>query len=116
MVQILLAPILSSQAEKKRVALFQQYLREMMGYVQIQGTRPKTLSYALNDSPVGQLAWIVEKFKEWTDPSAQLPEDAVRRDTLLTNASLYWFTGTSGSSANLYWETLHDPQQKKRPP
>src|SRR5450755_898493 len=80
----------------------------------IQGTRPKTLAYGLTDSPVGQLAWIVEKFKEWTDPSAALPEDAVGRDHILTNISLYWFTGTAGSSANLYYETLHDPNGKKR--
>ena len=80
----------------------------MMGYMHIQATRPKTLAYGLTDSPVGQLAWIVEKFKEWTDPAAELPEDAVDRDRLLTNVSLYWFTGTAGSSANLYYETLHD--------
>ena len=59
-------------------------------------TRPQTLAYALTDSPVGQLAWIVEKFKEWTDPAAELPEDAVDRDQLLTNVSVYWFTGTGG--------------------
>lgn len=114
--QMLLAPVLSSKAERKRLELFKHYFQEMMGYAQVQGTRPKTLSYALNDSPVGQLAWIIEKFKEWVDPSATLPDDAVARDTLLTNVSLYWFTGTAGSSANLYYETLHDPQLKKRPP
>jgi epoxide hydrolase len=80
-----------------------------MGYSHIQGTRPQTIAYALNDSPAGQLAWIVEKFKEWTDPSAELPEDAVDRDHLLTNVSIYWFTGTAGSSANSYYETYHDP-------
>src|SRR6185295_10911307 len=67
MFQILLAPLISSKPEKQRIQLFQRYLRDMMGYAQIQGTRPMTLSFALNDSPVGQLAWIVEKFKEWTD-------------------------------------------------
>jgi hypothetical protein len=67
----------------------------------IQGTRPQTLAYALTDSPAGQLAWIVEKFKEWTDSAAELPEDAVNRDRLLTNVSLYWFTATAGSSTNL---------------
>jgi epoxide hydrolase len=116
MLQLMLASIISSKAERKRLALFKHYFQEMMGYAQIQGTRPKTLSYGLNDSPVGQLAWIVEKFKEWVDPSAALPDDAVARDKLLTNVSLYWFTGTAGSSANLYYETLHDPDLKKRPP
>jgi epoxide hydrolase len=88
----------------------------MMGYMQIQATRPKTLAYGLTDSPVGQLAWIIEKFKEWADPAAALPEDAIDRDHILTNVSLYWFTGTAGSSANLYYETLHDPAAKKRTP
>ena len=79
-----------------------------MGYMQIQGTRPLTVPHGLHDSPVGQLAWIVEKFKEWTDPAAELPEDAVDRDRLLTNVSLYWFTGTARSSANSYYERFHD--------
>jgi pimeloyl-ACP methyl ester carboxylesterase len=114
--QMVLAPLISSKAEKKRLALFKHYFQEMMGYAQVQGTRPKTLTFGLNDSPVGQLAWIVEKFKEWVDPAATIPEDAVARDHILTNVSLYWFTGTAGSSANLYYETLHDPDFKKRPP
>src|SRR4030095_4963644 len=53
------------------------------GYFEVQATRPQTLAYALTDSPVGQLAWIVERFKEWTH--AADPEDAVDRDQLLTN-------------------------------
>jgi len=76
-----------------------RFQAEGLGYLAIQSTRPQTLAYALNDSPVGQLAWIVEKFHEWTDPAAALPEDAVDRDHLLTNVSLYWFTGTGASSA-----------------
>ena len=56
---------------------------------------------------VGQLAWIVEKFKEWTHPSAELPEAAVDRDRILTNVMLYWLTGTAGSSARLYYENMH---------
>lgn len=78
--------------------------REKSGYAQIQGTRPHTLAFGLHDSPVGQLAWIAEKFKEWTD-STDRPEDAVDRDLLLTNVSVYWFTGTAGSSARLYKES-----------
>ncbi|GIN73731.1 microsomal epoxide hydrolase [Bacillus sp. J14TS2] len=77
---------------------------EDSGYAIIQATRPQTLSYGLTDSPVGQLAWIIEKFKEWTDPSAPLPEDAVDRNLLLTNVSIYWFTRTAGSSARIYKE------------
>ena len=76
------------------------------GYFEVQATRPQTLAYALTDSPVGQLAWIVEKFKEWTH-AADVPEDAVDRDQLLTNVMLYWLTGTANSSARLYYENLH---------
>jgi epoxide hydrolase len=77
------------------------------GYFEVQAQRPQTLAYALTDSPVGQLAWIVERFKEWTDSSAELPEDAVDRDQLLTNVMLYWLTGTANSSARLYYDNLH---------
>ncbi len=73
----------------------------------MQSTRPQTLAYASHDSPVGQLAWIIEKFKTWTNPAAELPEDAVDRDHLLTNISLYWFTGTGATSANFYYEAHH---------
>jgi pimeloyl-ACP methyl ester carboxylesterase len=76
------------------------------GYFELQATRPQTLAYALTDSPVGQLAWIVERFKEWTH-TAEVPEDAVDRDQLLTNVMLYWLTGTAGSSARLYYDNLH---------
>jgi len=95
--------------EYGRLERLQNFQDDMMGYSQIQGTRPKTLMHALNDSPAGQLAWIVEKFQEWTDPSSAAPQDAVDRDHLLTNVSIYWFTQTAGSSANHYWETNHHP-------
>jgi epoxide hydrolase len=98
-----------SDAEQDRLRRLQEFRDDKMGFNVIQSTRPQTLAFALHDSPAGQLAWIVEKFQEWTDPSAALPEDAVGRDLLLTNVSLYWFTGTAGSSANLYWEMAHDP-------
>jgi pimeloyl-ACP methyl ester carboxylesterase len=96
------------------LARFKHFRDEMMGYSQIQSTRPKTLAYGLVDSPVGHLAWTIEKFKEWVDPAAALPEDAISRDHLLANVSLNWFSGTAGSSANLYYETLHDPDGKGR--
>ena len=98
-----------TEAEQERLARLQHFHDDMMGFNFIHSTRPQTLAHGLHDSPVGQLAWIVEKFKEWTDPAAELPEDAVDRDVLLTNVSLYWFTGTAGSSANLYYEAAHDP-------
>ncbi|MER6087387.1 epoxide hydrolase family protein [Streptomyces bluensis] len=84
----------------------QEWLRERQGYGVLQSTRPQTLAYALTDSPVGQLAWISEKFEEWTD-SRDRPEDAVDRDLLLTNVMLYWLTGTAGSSARIYYERAH---------
>jgi len=96
-------------AEQQRLGHFKEFQDDMMGYMHIQGTRPQTLSYGLTDSPIGQLAWTVEKFKEWTNPSAELPEDAVDLDGMLTNVSIYWFTGTARSSANQYYETFHDP-------
>jgi epoxide hydrolase len=66
-----------------------------------RATRPQTVAYGLTDSPAGQLAWIAEKFGEWTDGG--LP-GAVDRDQMLTNITLYWLTGTAGSSARLYYE------------
>ena len=97
-----------SAVERERVARQAHYMAEGNGYFQIQSTRPQTLAYALADSPAGQLAWIVEKFKEWTNSGHELPEDAVARDDILTDVSIYWFTGTAGSAANVaYYEGMH---------
>jgi pimeloyl-ACP methyl ester carboxylesterase len=96
-------------SEQERLARLEHWQQEQSGYDKLQGTRPQTLGHGLNDSPAGQLAWIVEKFKEWTDSAADLPEDAVDRDALLTNVSIYWFTQTGASSAHHYYESHHDP-------
>lgn len=80
---------------------------EDFGYIQIQSTRPQTMGYLLTDSPVGQMAWIVEKFKEWTDPSKELPEDKLNIDHLLTNVSVYWFGYGGAGAANLLYEAAH---------
>lgn len=93
-----------TEAELARLAGMQRQLEEGAGYAILQSTRPQTLGVGLSDSPAGQLAWIVEKFQEWTDPAAALPEDAVDLDQLLTNVSVYWFTGTATSSARIYRE------------
>jgi epoxide hydrolase len=93
--------------EKDRVARIEHFMRDQFGYAQIQSTRPQTLAYGLTDSPVGQLAWIVEKFKEWTHPATDLPEAAIDRDRILTNVTIYWLTGTAGSSARIYYEGAH---------
>jgi microsomal epoxide hydrolase len=92
-----------SAAEKRRLARFDRYRTLESGHLAVNSTRPQTLAYALTDSPIGQLAWIVEKFREWSD-CASVPEDAIDRDRLLTDVSLYWFTRTAGSSAQLYYE------------
>jgi pimeloyl-ACP methyl ester carboxylesterase len=94
-----------SEAERARVERIAVYMDDGSGYAQIQSTRPQTLAYGLTDSPVGQLAWIMERFQDWTH--AELPEDAVDRDRMLTNVMLYWLTGTAGSSANSYYEDKH---------
>jgi epoxide hydrolase len=96
-----------TQTERARLARLRAFLAGGNAYFQIQATRPNTLGFALNDSPVGQLAWIVDKFKEWTDPSGELPEHSVSRDRMLTNVMLYWLTGTGASSAHLYYESAH---------
>jgi pimeloyl-ACP methyl ester carboxylesterase len=97
-----------SPAEKDRVQRRGNFLTEGNGYFQIQATRPQTLSYALTDSPAGQLAWIVEKFQEWTNSGHQLPEEAISRDDILTDVSIYWLTQTAGSAANVtYYEAMH---------
>lgn len=88
------------------------YDRWDSGYSTQQATRPQTLGYALVDSPVGQLAWIVEKFWAWTDNSGH-PEDAVSRDEILDDVTLYWVTESAASAARLYWEswdTLTSPE------
>jgi pimeloyl-ACP methyl ester carboxylesterase len=84
----------------------QEWSRDEQGYADIQSTRPQTLAYGLTDSPVGQLAWIAEKFKQWAD-TRDRPEDAVDRDQLLTNVMLYWLTATAGSSGRIYYERAH---------
>jgi epoxide hydrolase len=96
-----------SEVERARLKRLGYFLSEGNGYFQIQATRPQTLAYALNDSPTGLLAWIVDKFKEWTHPAHKLPEAAINRDHMLTNVMLYWLTGTAGSSARLYYENMH---------
>jgi pimeloyl-ACP methyl ester carboxylesterase len=95
-----------TDAERVRLARMRRFLSEGNAYFQIQATRPQTLAHALVDSPAGQLAWIVEKFREWTHGDGR-PEDAVDRDRLLTNVMLYWLTGSAGSAANLYYESMH---------
>ncbi|WP_068921672.1 epoxide hydrolase family protein [Planobispora rosea] len=92
-----------SETEQRRWQAMQDFND---GYLQCNSKRPQTVTYGLHDSPVGQLAWIVEKFKELTDPEEGLPEDSVDRDRILTDVSLYWLTGTAGSAAQIYYEEI----------
>ena len=92
-----------SESDQARLARLGRFDTELSGYMKLQSSRPRTLSYALADSPVGQLAWIAERFRDWTD-SRQVPEDAVSRDQLLTIVTIYWLTASAGSSAQLYYE------------
>ena len=94
--------------EKIYLDQLNNFLKEEIGYQWIQGTRPQTLAFGLTDSPAGLAAWIVEKFFAWTDNRGS-PEDAVSRDEMLANISLYWFTGAIGSSFWPYYARMHGP-------
>ncbi|NUS84062.1 MAG: alpha/beta fold hydrolase [Streptomyces sp.] len=86
-------------AEQTRLAGTQRWRRDLSGYAAIQGTRPQTLAYGLADSPTGQLAWNLDWFAAHGDKP-----DALDRDAVLTNVSIYWFTNTAGSAGRLYKE------------
>src|SRR6202012_335249 len=79
------------------------FQRQEAAYAVEQGTKPQTIGASLNDSPAGLLAWIIEKFRTWSDCDGH-PERCFSRDRLLTNVMLYWVTQTGASSARLYWE------------
>ncbi|TDH57120.1 epoxide hydrolase family protein [Mycobacterium talmoniae] len=93
------------EADRAALAAMKHYRRWDSGYAKQQSTRPQTLGYGLVDSPVAQLAWIVEKFWAWTDCAGH-PENALTRDELLDNVMLYWVTASGASSARLYWEAM----------
>ena len=98
---------LANPTPEEGVALAAQghYQQWEAGYSKQQSTRPQTLGYGLADSPVGQLAWIVEKFQAWSDCDGH-PENVFARDELLDNVMLYWVTNSGASSARLYWESF----------
>ncbi|QHT71278.1 epoxide hydrolase 1 [Rhodocytophaga rosea] len=95
-----------TENEKERLAWMKQYKKEGTAYLEIQATRPHTIGICLSDSPIGQLAWMLEKYKEWTDADTVLPENAVNIDQLLTNVSLYWFNQLGASSAEIMAENM----------
>jgi pimeloyl-ACP methyl ester carboxylesterase len=85
------------------MAGFARMMGDEGGYAQIQGTRPQTLGYALEDSPAGLCAWIIEKFRAWSDCDGDI-ERSFTKGQLLDNVMLYWVTGTAHSSVRLYFE------------
>jgi pimeloyl-ACP methyl ester carboxylesterase len=96
-----------SEEESARLAELRAYEAEGRGYLQIQSTRPQTLAYSLADSPVGQLAWIAEKFWEWNGRGPAGDRDVADVDHLLTNVSIYWFTRSGSSAAQFIYEAAH---------
>jgi microsomal epoxide hydrolase len=94
-----------SEQEQRWVAELAQFQAGETGYQQIQGTKPQTLGYGLTDSPAGLCAWIVEKFRTWTDCGGDV-ESVLGKDELLANVTLYWVTATINSSIRLYYETM----------
>jgi pimeloyl-ACP methyl ester carboxylesterase len=105
---------LPSEDEVAYVADRKKFDAEETGYGQIQRTRPQTLAYAQMDSPVGLLAWIIEKFWAWSDHGNDLWQ-TFNRDQLLTNVMLYWLPGCVLSAARLYYETFHHmPKELRR--
>jgi pimeloyl-ACP methyl ester carboxylesterase len=97
------------------LAEMQRFRQEESGYALEQSTKPQTLGAGLNDSPAGLLAWIVEKFRAWSDCDGH-PENAFARDDLLTNVMTYWVTQTITSSSRLYWERMHSSERPEYVP
>jgi len=109
-----------TEIEKNFKAVVDAWDQDEGGYNAIQTTRPQTLAYGLNDSPAGLMAWIVEKWRAWTDPDGNI-EDYFSREELLTNVMIYWVTETANSSVRSYYERAHDsrtlaPNDKIRVP
>ncbi|MEU6717133.1 epoxide hydrolase [Nonomuraea sp. NPDC046802] len=92
-----------TEAEAERARGVDRWRREFSGYAAIQGTRPQTLAYGLTDSPAGLLGWNLDAFASWGRDVGGVP-----RDDLLTNVTIYWLTGTAGSSARMYRESAAD--------
>jgi len=97
-----------SDAERAFMQARERWRQAEGGYGHIQGTKPQTLSYGLNDSPAGLAAWITEKFRTWSDCNGDV-ESRFTKDELLTNITLYWVTGTINSSTRIYYESQRDP-------
>lgn len=93
-----------TEDEQRSLAQLNEWRRTGIGYQEIQGTKPQSLGYGLEDSPAGLAAWIVEKFRAWSDCGGDI-ESVFTKDRLLTNITAYWVTATATSSCRLYYET-----------
>ena len=102
-----------SAAEQQFLGSIQRWFMQESGYIMIQSTKPQTLAYGLNDSPVGLATWIVEKFRAWSDCDGDI-EQRFSKDELLNNIMIYWVTETISSSARLYYEDSHAAPQLKQ--
>lgn len=91
--------------DRAGIARTEHFLKVLAGSMKLYSTRPHTVSYGLHDSPVGQLAWVIEKYKDWADAPG-VPEDAADRDRLLDIVSVYWLTQTAGSSGQFYYDNV----------
>lgn len=110
---------LVQEHEKPWLAAVTRHVEQGTGYYHIQRTRSQTLAYALTDSPVGWCAWVTEKFHGWTDcerGGRRDPRNAVSWDAMLSNISLYWYTGTIASSIRLYREQALAEERRDAPP
>jgi pimeloyl-ACP methyl ester carboxylesterase len=101
-----------TEPEKRYLEAGRQWQMSEGAYNMVQSTKPQTLAFAINDSPVGLAAWIIEKFYAWTDHTGDL-EKVYTRDELLVNITIYWATQTAGSAARLYYEAWHNPNKQK---
>jgi len=96
-----------SDAEKKFLQAGREWQMKEGAYALLQSTRPQSLAYAVNDSPIGLAGWIIEKFFAWSDNKGSL-DNVFSKDELLTNLTIYWVTQTAGSSFRIYYETMQD--------
>ncbi|MBM2620096.1 epoxide hydrolase [Actinoplanes sp. LDG1-06] len=94
--------------DQERLAGLARFDADGSGYRKLYSSRPQTVAYALNDSPAGHLAWILERFREWT--GAETPDQLIHRDRILTTVMIYWLTQTAGSSAQMYYEITQAQQ------
>ena len=96
-----------TDAEADALAGLDNYMSSEHGYSTQQSTRPQTVGYGLADSPVGQMAWMAEKFWAWTDHDGDV-FDTISADRQLDNVMVYWLTNSAASSARLYWESFRN--------